>query len=80
MRRIALLLIALCLSLPAAAERKQRFGELEVHYIAFNSSFLQPEIAAANQLVRSKCAQPLANAARVDASALTYGSCLTTLQ
>ena len=54
MRRIALLLIALCLSLPAAAERKQRFGELDVHYIAFNSSFLRPDIAAANQLVRSK--------------------------
>ncbi|NQD92598.1 DUF4426 domain-containing protein [Pseudomonas sp. CrR25] len=54
MRRIALLLIALCLSLPAFAERKQSFGELDVHYSAFNSGFLQPEIAAATGLVRSK--------------------------
>ncbi|WP_439887163.1 DUF4426 domain-containing protein [Pseudomonas sp. MBLB4123] len=54
MRRIAILFIALCLSLPALAERKQSFGELDVHYIAFNSGFLQPEIAAAAGLVRSK--------------------------
>ena len=54
MRRIALLFIALCLSLPALAERKQSFGELDVHYIAFNSGFLQPDIAAAAGLVRSK--------------------------
>ena len=54
MHRIALLLIALCLSLPALAERKLSFGDLDVHYIAFNSSFLQPEVAAANGLVRSK--------------------------
>tara|TARA_R110000868_G_scaffold124021_2_gene328024 strand:+ start:1278 stop:1697 length:420 start_codon:yes stop_codon:yes gene_type:complete len=53
MHRIALLFIALCLSLPALAERKQSFGDLDVHYIAFNSSFLQPDIAAANGLVRS---------------------------
>ena len=54
MRRIALLFIALCLSLPAIAERKQSFGDLDVHYNAFNSSFLQPEIASAVGLSRSK--------------------------
>ena len=54
MRRIALLFIALCLSLPAIAERKQSFGDLDVHYIAFNSSFLQPEIASAAGLSRGK--------------------------
>ncbi|SDH46423.1 protein of unknown function [Pseudomonas benzenivorans] len=54
MRRIALLFIALCLSLPALAERKQSFGDLDVHYSAFNSGFLQPEIAAAAGLSRSK--------------------------
>jgi hypothetical protein len=54
MKRIALVLLALCLSLPAMAERKKSFGDLDVHYIAFNSSFLQPEIAAASNLVRSK--------------------------
>jgi hypothetical protein len=30
------------------------FGDLDVHYIAFNSGFLQPDIAAATGLVRSK--------------------------
>jgi hypothetical protein len=54
MHRIALLFIALCLSLPAIAERKQSFGDLDVHYSAFNSSFLQPEIASAVGLSRSK--------------------------
>ena len=50
MRRLALVLIALCLSLPALAERKHSFGDLDVHYSAFNSGFLQPEIAAATGL------------------------------
>ncbi|MGF0337194.1 DUF4426 domain-containing protein [Ectopseudomonas toyotomiensis] len=54
MRRIIPFLIALCLALPAAAERKQSFGELDVHYSVFNSSFLQPDIASAAGLVRSK--------------------------
>ena len=54
MSRLALILITLCLSLPAVAERKQSFGDLDVHYIAFNSGFLQPDIAAASGLVRSK--------------------------
>ncbi|MFI8481910.1 DUF4426 domain-containing protein [Pseudomonas sp. NPDC078700] len=54
MRRLAVLLMALCLSLPAFAERKQTYGDLDVHYNAFNSGFLQPDIAAANGLVRSK--------------------------
>ena len=54
MRRLALLLLTLSLALPAAAERLQRFGDLEVHYNVFNSSFLQPDIAASSGLVRSK--------------------------
>jgi len=54
MSRIALLLMSLCLSLPALAEQKQSYGDLDVHYSAFNSGFLQPEIAAATGLVRSK--------------------------
>lgn len=48
------LLLSLLLALPAAAERKQSFGEYDVHYIAFNSGFLQPDIAQAVGLVRSK--------------------------
>lgn len=54
MRRIIPFLIALCLAMPAAAERKQSFGDLDVHYSVFNSSFLQPDIASAAGLVRSK--------------------------
>ncbi|MET1080410.1 MAG: DUF4426 domain-containing protein [Pseudomonas sp.] len=54
MRRLVLLIVTLCLALPAAAERKQTFGDLDVHYSAFNSAFLQPDIAAATGLVRSK--------------------------
>ncbi|MDG9929799.1 MULTISPECIES: DUF4426 domain-containing protein [unclassified Pseudomonas] len=54
MRRFASLLFCLLLALPAVAERKQTFGELDVHYSVFNSSFLQPDIAAAAGLTRSK--------------------------
>jgi hypothetical protein len=54
MRRIIPFLIALCLALPVAAERKQSFGDLDVHYSVFNSSFIQPDIAAAAGLTRSK--------------------------
>ena len=45
--RLVSLFLCLLLSLPALAERKQSFGELDVHYSVFNSSFVQPEIAAA---------------------------------
>lgn len=54
MSRFTSMLLCLLLALPAFAERKQTFGELEVHYSAFNSSFLQPDIAAAAGLTRSK--------------------------
>ena len=55
MSRPALFLLALCLSLPAtAAERLQKFADLDVHYSAFNSGFLQPEIASAAGIVRGK--------------------------
>lgn len=47
-------LLALLFALPALAERKHSVSEYEVHYIAFNSGFLQPDIAAAAGLVRSK--------------------------
>ena len=54
MRRFASLLLCLLFTLPAFAERKQTFGELDVHYSVFNSSFLQPDVAAAAGLTRSK--------------------------
>ena len=54
MRRFVSLVFCLLLALPAFAERKQSFGELDVHYSVFNSSFLQPDVAAAVGLTRSK--------------------------
>lgn len=55
--RIALSLIstltAVMLALPATAEYVD-FGDYQVHYSIFASSFLQPEIAAKNGLNRSK--------------------------
>ncbi|MGV8918524.1 MAG: DUF4426 domain-containing protein [Pseudomonas sp.] len=60
MRRLALFLCALCLAVPALAadyakpDRKEVFGDTTVHYSAFTSSYLQPEVAAAAGLIRSK--------------------------
>ena len=54
MKASLIALLTLLLALPAWAERKQSFGEYDVHYIAFNSGFLQPDIAAAAGLVRSR--------------------------
>ncbi len=54
MKRLLIGFFALLLAVPALAERKQSHGEYDVHYSAFPSGFLQPDIAAAYQLVRSK--------------------------
>ncbi|MBC9252712.1 homoserine acetyltransferase [Pseudomonas alcaligenes] len=54
MLRFASLMLCLLFTLPAFAERKESFGDLDVHYSVFNSSFLQPDIAAAAGLTRSK--------------------------
>jgi hypothetical protein len=72
MQRLALLLLAFCLALPAMAEQKQSYGELEVHYSAFNSGFLQPEVAAAVGLVRSK-RQGVVNVALLQAGKASAG-------
>ncbi len=89
MRYFMLLLCTLCFALPAQAERKHVFGDLTVHYSAFNSSFLQPEIAAANGLVRSKQQGVVniavfkakqASAARVTGTVKNLLSQLTTLE
>lgn len=56
----AALLITLCLTLTAvtgaamADEKSKRFGDYEVHYNVFPSTFLTPEVAAANNLNRSR--------------------------
>lgn len=60
MSRLALLLLTACLSASAMAadvikgERKGTFGDITVHYNTFNSTFLQPDIAKAAELIRSK--------------------------
>ncbi len=60
MRRLVVFLISLCLALPVLAadaakpDRKEVFGDVTVHYSAFTSSMLQPDIAAATGLTRSK--------------------------
>ena len=49
-------LVASCLgwSLSASAEQKEVLGNWDVHYIAFPSTMLTPQIAQANGIVRSK--------------------------
>ncbi|QKV66824.1 DUF4426 domain-containing protein [Pseudomonas sp. 43A] len=60
MGRLALLLLTACLSASALAadvikgERKETFADVTVHYNTFNSTFLQPDIAKAAELIRSK--------------------------
>ncbi|WP_025131032.1 DUF4426 domain-containing protein [Pseudomonas sp. PH1b] len=53
-------LLTACLSLAALAadpikgERQEVFGDVTVHYNTFNSTYLQPDIAKAAELIRSK--------------------------
>lgn len=41
------------LTMPLHAEMKKDLGDWEVHYIAFTTTFLSPEIARANDILRS---------------------------
>lgn len=41
------------LSLQVGAEQKKTLGNWDVHYIAFNTTFLTPDVARANQIQRS---------------------------
>lgn len=53
--RILLLIVSLLLvSATVSAEQKKELGQWEVHYIVFPTTFLTPEIAKANGLIRSK--------------------------
>lgn len=47
-------LSSLLLASHAYAEQKQQLGDWDVHYIAFNSTFLTPQIAKATNLSRNK--------------------------
>ena len=60
MGRLALFLLTACLSVTAMAadvikgDRQEMFGDVTVHYNTFNSTFIQPDIAKAAELIRSK--------------------------
>ena len=60
MNRLALFALTACLSVSAMAadvikgERQETFGDVTVHYNTFNSTFIQPDIAKAAELIRSK--------------------------
>ncbi len=54
MRKFLAVTLGLLLSLAVQAEQKIQSGELDIHYIVFNSSFLQPATAKASGLERSK--------------------------
>ncbi|WP_191830599.1 MULTISPECIES: DUF4426 domain-containing protein [Pseudomonas] len=60
MGRLLSFLLTACLSVSAVAadaikgERQEVFGDTTVHYSTFISTFLQPDIAKAAELVRSK--------------------------
>ncbi|WP_423185839.1 DUF4426 domain-containing protein [Alishewanella sp. d11] len=47
-------LASLLLASHAYAEQKQQLGDWDVHYIAFNSTFLTPQVAKATNLSRNK--------------------------
>jgi len=51
---ITLFTLVLFSTQSAQAEQKERFGDYEVHYSAFTSTFLTPEIAKQYGIVRSK--------------------------
>jgi hypothetical protein len=46
--------LILSVSFSAQAEQKMTLGNWDVHYIVFDTTFLTPEIAKANGIVRSK--------------------------
>lgn len=49
-----LLVVALVFSTSALAEQMISDGHYEIHYNAFNSSFITPEVAQLNNITRSK--------------------------
>ena len=52
--RALMLLVFAFISTTVQAEQKQTFGNWDVHYIAFPSAFLQPDVAKQYKIQRSK--------------------------
>ena len=51
---VAVVLLGLLIPFASQAEQKKTLGQWDVHYIVLDTTFLTPEIAKANQIVRSK--------------------------
>ena len=49
---LTLLLAAIWQALPASAQQSQMFGPYELHYSVVNTTFLEPEVAAAYGITR----------------------------
>ena len=48
------ILMLLLVSVNAAGEQMQRFGDWEVHYVVLPSGFLKPDIAASYDIIRGR--------------------------
>lgn len=48
------LTLSLCQPTAVMAEQKRQLGDWDIHYIAFNSTFLTPQVARATNLSRNK--------------------------
>ena len=53
MRQWTLALLLACAAIPARAEQLINIKDVEVHYSAFNSTFLTPQVAKSYQLTRN---------------------------
>ncbi|MBL4282881.1 DUF4426 domain-containing protein [Vibrio fluvialis] len=53
MRQWILALLLACATLPASAEQLINIKDVEVHYSAFNSTFLTPQVAKSYKLTRN---------------------------
>ncbi|MFG0604161.1 DUF4426 domain-containing protein [Vibrio mimicus] len=53
MRKWMMSLLLTLLALPASAEQLKTIKDIEVHYSAFNSTFLTPKVASSYQLTRN---------------------------
>ncbi|HGF7479308.1 TPA: DUF4426 domain-containing protein [Vibrio mimicus] len=53
MRKWMISLLLTLVALPAAAEQQKTIKDIEVHYSAFNSTFLTPKVASSYQLTRN---------------------------
>ena len=65
--KILLSLLLLVFTLPSHAEQFKKFGDLEVHYSSFASTFIPPEIASHYKIQRSRYSA-LVNIAILDTS------------